>query len=37
MAFPESDFAEYQGEIDDWLNAQEDDEGEIKRGRFRLY
>ena len=37
MAFPESDFAEYQGEIDDWLNAQEDDKGEIKRGRFRLY
>lgn len=37
MAFPESDFAEYQGEIDDWLNAQEDDEGEVKRGRFRLY
>ena len=37
MAFPESDFAEYQGEINDWLNAQEDDEGEVKRGRFRLY
>ena len=37
MAFPESDFAEYQGEIDDWLNAQEDNKGEIKRGRFRLY
>lgn len=37
MAFPESDFAEYQGEIDGWLNAQEDDEGEVKRGRFRLY
>ncbi|MBO0449353.1 phage head-tail connector protein [Enterococcus sp. MJM12] len=37
MAFPESDFAEYQGEIDDWLNAQKDEEGEVKRGRFRLY
>lgn len=37
MAFPESDFAEYRGEIDDWLNAQEDDEGEVKRRRFRLY
>lgn len=37
MAFPESDFTEYQGEINDWLNAQEDDEGEVKRGRFRLY
>ncbi|MGX7375283.1 phage head-tail connector protein [Enterococcus asini] len=37
MAFPESDFAEYQGEINDWLNVQEDEEGEVKRGRFRLY
>lgn len=36
MTFPESDFSEYQDEIDDWLNAQEDD-GELKRGRFRLY
>lgn len=36
MTFPESDFAEYQGEIEAWLNSQED-EGELKRGRFRLY
>lgn len=34
MTFPDSDFSEYQSEIDDWKN--QNDEGQ-KRGRFRLY
>lgn len=34
MTFPDSDFSEYQSEIDDWKN--QNDEGK-KRGRFRLY
>lgn len=37
MAFPESDFDEYKGEIEDWKNAQAEEDGSLKRGRFRLY
>lgn len=34
MTFPDSDFDEYKGEIEDW-KTQNDSDG--KRGRFRLY
>ncbi len=36
MVFPESDFAEYESEIEDWKNSQVDEDGSLKRGRFRL-
>ena len=34
MAFPESDFDEYNQEISDWKNKNDE---ASKRGRFRLY
>jgi hypothetical protein len=34
MTFPDSDFSEYQAEIEDWKNQNDANQ---KRGRFRLY
>lgn len=36
MAFPESDFAEYKDEINDWKHEDEDDLYKPKRGRFKF-
>lgn len=34
MSFPDSDFDEYEREINEWKNRSDEDS---KRGRFRLY